>query len=68
MYNESILLTRSEMLAEFGIADATERKQRGGQDWIPHLEIGARVYYRRAAVEQWIRERELTSTTGIADV
>jgi len=67
MNSKSILLTRSEMLAEFGIADSTERKLRGTPGWMPHLEIGSRVHYRRAAVERWIHDREVRNVSAASD-
>lgn len=46
------------MLDEFGFPEQTERKQRGKPGWPPHVLIGTRVHYRRAAVEQWLIDQE----------
>ncbi|GAA3418832.1 hypothetical protein GCM10022140_25750 [Rhodococcus aetherivorans] len=42
-----------------GISSAGEiRGRTGGREWPPHVRIGHKVYYRREAVEQWLREQE----------
>ncbi|MBT2269785.1 hypothetical protein [Rhodococcus erythropolis] len=52
------LLTRHELLSEYNFADSSERKARAGRDFIPHIRIGRRIFYRRAAVEAWLVQQE----------
>lgn len=52
------LLTRNELLAEYGFADSSERRARAQGRFIPHVKIGRKVFYRREAVEAWLAEQE----------
>ena len=52
-------ISRRQFLDMLGISDSNERRQRReGHPWPPHLRIGNKVYYRRSAVEDWLRRQE----------
>jgi|SRR4051812_25751199 hypothetical protein len=52
-------INRRQFLDMLGISDSNERRQRReGRPWPPHLFIGGKVYYRRSAVEDWLRRQE----------
>ena len=60
--NGSEMIPRREFLKKVPISDSTERRGRtGSRDWRPHFYIGTKVYYRRAAVDDWIRRQEAIS-------
>jgi hypothetical protein len=60
--NGSEMIPRREFLKKLLISDSTERRGRTGSgDWPPHIRILSKVYYRRAAVDDWIRRREAIS-------
>ena len=55
----SELLSRRQLLDEYGLADSTERRGRlERQGWPPHLLINKKIYYRRRSVEKWFDEQE----------
>ena len=57
---ECQLISRKQFLGLLAISDSNERrKRRASQAWPPHLRIGNKVYYRRAAVEDDLRAQEL---------
>jgi predicted DNA-binding transcriptional regulator AlpA len=60
MYPTGDVLSRRQFLEELGISDSSERRKRkkGGHTWPPHLFIGRKVYYRRSAVDDWLRRQE----------
>ena len=61
MDTRSEWIPRRDFLEELPMSDSTERRRRtGGGDWPPHIRIGAKIYYRRAAVDDWIRRSVLT--------
>jgi hypothetical protein len=45
---------------------SSQKKQRALGAFAPHFRVGRRVYYRRAALEQWIAQQEITSQ-GVDD-
>ena len=56
------LVSRKQFLRELGISDSSERRGRTGQgSWPPHVWIGGKLYYRRAAIDDWIRRQEATA-------
>jgi hypothetical protein len=58
------LIPRGQFLTELGISDSNERRQRKeGHPWPPHLRIGNKVYYRRSAVEDYLRAQEALCQT-----
>jgi hypothetical protein len=62
----SEMIPRREFLKKLMISDSTERRGRTGSgDWPPHIRILSKVYYRRAAVDDWIRRREAISQSQI---
>ncbi|MEU5840298.1 hypothetical protein [Rhodococcus sp. NPDC047139] len=55
----SELMSRRRFAQWMGISSAGEARGRtGGGEWPPHVRIGHKVYYRREAVERWLREQE----------
>jgi hypothetical protein len=40
---------------------SSQKKWRALGSFVPHFRVGRRVYYRRAAVEQWIAQQEIAS-------
>jgi hypothetical protein len=57
-------INRRQFLDMLGISDSNERRQRReGRPWPPHLFIGGKVYYRRSAVEDWLRRQEALCQT-----
>ncbi|ASL16272.1 hypothetical protein MYCOZU2_03898 [Mycobacterium intracellulare subsp. chimaera] len=65
----SELLSRKQFLAKIGISDSGERRGRTGErDWPPHLLVGQKVYYRRAAVDDWILRQEAICNSGPPEV
>ena len=58
------LVPRRQLLEELGLSDSSERRKRqGDQDWPPHLYIGTRIYYRRSAVDDYLRRQEAICQT-----
>jgi hypothetical protein len=50
------LISRRHFLEMLGISDSNERRKRKeGHPWPPHLRIGTKVYYRRSAVDDFLR-------------
>jgi hypothetical protein len=43
---------------------SSQKKQRALGTFAPHFRVGRRVYYRRAAIEQWIAQQERASQRG----
>ncbi len=54
------LISRRQLLEELEISDSSEWRKRkeGGHEWPPHLCIGRKIYYRRSAVDDWLRRQE----------
>ena len=58
------LVPRRQLLEELGLSDSSERRKRQGDgDWPPHLCIGTKVYYRRSAVDDYLRRQEAICQT-----
>lgn len=56
---EREFMQRKEFMKILPISDRAERRRRrSGQPWVPHLRIGNRIYYRRSAVEEFLRAQE----------
>lgn len=56
---EDDIIRRKKFLKILKISDRAERRRRrSGQPWVPHLRIGNRIYYRRSAVEEFLRAQE----------
>jgi hypothetical protein len=47
---------------KFGLA--LQRKQREAGEFIPHIRIGNRYFYRRSSVEKWLAEQEAKASGG----
>ena len=61
---EDMLMDLAEFRALTHLSPSCERRHRRGQhDWPPHLEIGRKIFYRRASVVQWLEHREATQGT-----
>jgi predicted DNA-binding transcriptional regulator AlpA len=58
-------LSRKNLLGEFGISDSSERRRRKcDENWPAHVRIGRKVYYRRSAIEDWLRRQEASCRAG----
>jgi hypothetical protein len=55
---KSDLLSRRQLMKEYGFSDSAERRGRAGGSWPPHLTIGHKIYYMRRSVERWLAEQE----------
>lgn len=56
---DRVLLGLAEFRALTHQSPSAERKQRAeAQDWPPHFVIGRKVFYRRAAVMEWLSRQE----------
>ena len=55
--NPAKIATESETAAHFGLSFWTIRRFRLNEG-LPHINMGARIYYRIAAVEEWFAARE----------
>jgi|GEM_PF-4071515 len=56
---DHVLMGLSEFRALVRLSPSCERKhRREQQDWPPNLEIGRKVFYRRAAVMEWLARQE----------
>jgi hypothetical protein len=61
------LISRKQFIAELGISDSTERRARAGtHDWPPHLCIRKKLYYRRSAVDDFLRRQEALCNAGLS--
>ena len=52
-------LTKSQAAAELGVTDRTLNRWHTERIGPPRTKIGARIYYRREAVAEWVRNREV---------
>ena len=55
---ESEVVTPAEVEIIWRIPRSSQKKQRALGTFVPHYYVGRRVYYRRAAVEQWVQDQE----------
>jgi len=55
------IVTPLDVETVWRIPRSSQKKQRALGTFAPHYRVGRRVYYRRAAVEQWIAEQERAS-------
>lgn len=53
-------LTKSQAAAELGVNERTLNRWHTERIGPPRTKIGARVYYRRDGVAEWVRNREVT--------
>ena len=61
-HSESELVSRSQLVKMLRVSDSKERRMRKkGHPWPPHLRIGSKVYYRRAAVDSFLSAQEALS-------
>ena len=59
------LMSRKHFLEKLEISDSSERPRRkGDHEWPPHLLIGKKVYYRRSAVDNFLRRQEASCRTA----
>lgn len=56
---DGLLMGLQEFRTLTHLSPSCERRhRRQQQDWPPHVEIGRKVFYRRAAVMRWLELRE----------
>lgn len=56
---DGVLMGLSEFRALTHLSPSGERRHRLERgDWPPHVEIGRRIFYRRAAVMSWLERQE----------
>jgi predicted DNA-binding transcriptional regulator AlpA len=48
----------AEIAQQFGESGRTWQRRRRARQGPPYVKIGRRIFYRRAAVEEWLRNRE----------
>ena len=59
------LLTPADLFREnpcWGIQ--FQRAHRAAGDFVPHIRIGDRIFYRRSTVEKWLAEQEAKASGG----
>ncbi len=57
--NDDVLMGLAEFRTLTHLSPSGERRHRREQDdWPPHIEIGRKVLYRRAAVMDWLHRQE----------
>jgi hypothetical protein len=65
---DDVLMGLSEFRALTHLSPTCERRHRCEQDdWPPHVEIGRRIFYRRAGVMNWLARQE-TNRAGVHDL
>jgi hypothetical protein len=56
---DDVLMGLVEFRALTHLSPSGERRHRREQtDWPPHVEIGRKIFYRRAGVMQWLERQE----------
>ena len=56
---DDVLMGLAEFRALTHLSRSGERNhRREKEDWPPHIEIGRKVFYRRAAVMDWLHRQE----------
>jgi predicted DNA-binding transcriptional regulator AlpA len=55
-------LTKAQAAAELGITDRTLNRWHTERMGPPRTKIGSRIYYRREAVAEWLKSREIVPT------
>ena len=55
------IVTPLDVETVWRIPRSSQKKQRALGTFAPHYRVGRRVYYRRAAIEQWIAQQERAS-------
>ena len=58
------IVTPLDVETVWRIPRSSQKKQRALGTFVPHFRVGRRVYYRRAAIEQWIAQQERASQGG----
>ena len=56
----SEIVTPLDVETVWRVPRSSQKKQRALGTFAPHFRVGRRVYYRRAAIEQWIAQQERT--------
>lgn len=54
------LLTEAEYAELRGVSVRTIKRERAARRGPPYIRLGRKVFYRRAAIEQWIIAQEVT--------
>jgi len=56
---DDVLMGLAEFRTLTHLSPSGERRHRREQaDWPPHVEIGRKIFYRRAGVMQWLERQE----------
>ena len=55
------IVTPLDVETVWRVPRSSQKKQRALGTFAPHFRVGRRVYYRRAAIEQWIAQQERAS-------
>jgi len=56
---DDVLMGLAEFRALTHLSPSSERRHRREQDdWAPHVVIGRKIFYRRAAVTDWLERQE----------
>ena len=58
------IVTPLDVETVWRVPRSSQKKQRALGTFVPHFRVGRRVYYRRAAIEQWIAQQERASQGG----
>ena len=58
------IVTPLDVETVWRVPRSSQKKQRALGTFAPHFRVGRRVYYRRAAIEQWIAQQERASQGG----
>ena len=58
------IVTPLDVETVWRIPRSSQKKQRALGTFAPHYCVGRRVYYRRAAIDQWIAQQEHASQLG----
>lgn len=65
---DDVLMGLSEFQALTHLSPTCERRHRcEHDDWPPHVEIGRKIFYRRAGVMNWLARKE-TNRAGVRDL
>lgn len=57
--NDNVLMGLAEFRALTHLSPSGERRhRREHDDWAPHVVIGRKIFYRRAAVLDWLERQE----------
>jgi excisionase family DNA binding protein len=61
----TLAVTERELAKALGVSQKTLSRWRASQG-LPHVKVGKIILFRAAAIEKWLREREITATAEVA--